>query len=334
MLKIENPIEELTKRINDHLSKGGSIYDEKRKQPYYDYLIHVKKQLSKKDGIEYSKEDIYKLCGFEYDFNYDNFLNLKNIIINSADDGKYIDKTSTFKKKCYQNYNDISHLATKYNACIYDFIVIMTGFRLSEANIYVDYEKALKKMLLKAYPLKDLLGIRRNNPELYEMIRHLKKYRYPELKTEEVVDILGFTNSKKAPVTKTKIIDKKLVIKELKAKFPDLKIQKNIISNTKIYYEIVKLSILEKKSIVDWLTENGFTYIQGNLVERLHQMKVNEKSRYNYLIKKQKEFYKTRGIDIKHISEKDKFYLDLKCLEEIVNLENSDEYIDYEINNY
>ena len=43
MKKIDNPIEELTKRIQTHINNGGSIYQPKRELPYYMMQIHSMK---------------------------------------------------------------------------------------------------------------------------------------------------------------------------------------------------------------------------------------------------------------------------------------------------
>lgn len=328
MKKIDNPIEELTKRIQTHINNGGSIYQPKRELPYYDYLAHVKEQFSKRDGMKYETADIYKICGFDFDPDYASFLDIVANLRALADCNNYVDKTTNFKQAKSESYGKLCTLATKHNTCLYDFLVLTTGYRLKESNIDIDYEKALVERLSNAYPDRNLVGIRRNNTELYEMIRHLRRYKYPTLSMAEVVNLLGFENSK-AVNSSHSTIDEKANLKKLNKLFPSKIIDGSLYTDKDFYYTLIKISISKNMSLVEYLNKNGFTYLQGNLVARLAQMKVNEHSRFNFLTSKKKEFYKNYPIE--KLTDKEIYYLNLKLVDQLAKVDNVEEFIKAQI---
>lgn len=324
MIKIDNPIEELTKRINDHIANGGSIYQPKRQLPYYDYLSHVKDKFSKKDNKKYTVSDIYRLCGFNFDHEYNDFLNIISDLQAISDENDYLDKTESFKSKKPSAYGKLCTLAIKYNTCLYDFLVITTGYRLKDANINLDYEEALKERLKKAFPDKNITGIKRGYPYLYEMLRHLKHYRYPSLSMVEIIDILGFT-SDTMKQEQTMFINENQILENLKNLYPNKNIDKSLLNNKKLYYPLLKLSIIKNISLVTYLNEQGYTYTQGNLVERLAQMKVNEKARYKFLTQKKKDFYNKNNAHL--LTDKERYYLNLELIKQIAEIDNVQEFI-------
>lgn len=323
MKKIENPIEELTSRIQKHIDNGGNIYMPRRQLPYYYYLCHVKTQFSKRDGVQYSNSDIYKMCGFDFDIEYANYLEIVADLNDLSDEHNYVDKNFNFKKTKPQTYGKLCTLAIKYNTCLYDFMVIVTGFRLKESNINIDYEKALVERLRKAYPNGNTTGFKRENSVLYEMVSHLRKYRYPTLSTSEVLEILGFNNDRNTTKSGTTIDENKL-LKELEKRYPDKKINSSI-AKSDIYYKLLKASINNKKGLITYLNDNGFTYIQGNLVERLALMKVEENARYNFLMNKKKEFYISHNAE--NLTDKERFHLNMQLISEIAKIDNVEEFI-------
>ncbi len=324
MKKIENPIEELTNRINAHIENGGSIYQPKRQLPYYDYLRNVKAQLSKRDGIEYEIADIYKFCGFDFDPEYASFLDIIADLQGLADSKNYVDRTTNFKQAKSETYGKLCTLATKHNTCLYDFLVLTTGYRLKEANIDIDYEKALIERLLKAYPDRDLTGIRRNNTELYEMIRHLKRYKYPTLSMAEVINLLGFENNR-ATKNAHSTPNEEVNLKKLEELYPSKNIDGTLYADKDFYYTLLKISISKGLSLVEYLNQNGYTYLQGNFVARLAQMKVDENARFEFLTNKKKEFYKNHPIE--KLTDKELYYLNLQLVDALANVDNVEEFI-------
>lgn len=324
MKKIENPIEELTSRIQNYIKNGGSIYDPKRKLSYYDYLDHVKHSLSKKDGVKYCVADIYKMCGFDFDPEYANYLEIIADLNDLSDGNNYVDKLFNFKQTKPQTYGKLCTLAIKHHTCLYDFLVIVTGFRLKEANINLDYEKALVERLKKAYPDRNTTRFKRENPDLYEMVCHLKDYRYPTLSTTQVLDILGFENDR-ITSSPTSHVNENELLEILEEQFPDKQISSSLIKTKNFYYDLIKVSILNKMNLVTYLNSKGYTYIQGNLVERLALMKVEEKSRYNFLMAKKKEFYDSHNAE--NLTDKERFYLNMQLIDEIAKIDNVEEFI-------
>lgn len=324
MKKIDDPIKELTNRIQAHILKGGSIYDPRRQLKYYEYLRNVKARLSKMDGIEYTNADIYQFCGFDYDPYYAIYLEMLSDLSELSDKDKYVDKKFSFKTTKPETYGKLCTLATAHNSCLYDTIVILTGYRLKDANINMDYEQALIERLLIAYPDRNIAGIRRNNTNLYEMIRHLKEYKYPTMSMAETIGILGFTNSRMKNETEINI-SKTELLSTLNRLYPSKVIDRSLFQQKDFYYKLIKLSILENLSLVEYLNKLGFSYTQGNMVARLAQMKVDESKRYNFLIKKKKEFYSK--LDTSSLTDKDEYYLNLQLLDEIAKIDNVQSFV-------
>ncbi len=324
MIKFENPIGELTKRIQNHIDNGGSIYQPKRQLPYYDYLSNLKTKFSKRDGVKYETADIYKMCGFDFDPEFAAYLEIVADLRDLADGNNYVDKEINFKQAKSETYGKLCTLATKHGSCLYDFLVLTTGYRLKEANINVDYEKALIEKLKQAYPDKNLAGIRRDNSDLYEMIRHLRRYKYPSLTIAEVVNLLGFQNSKSAHGGHL-ISDEAANLKKLQALYPSKNIDASLYLDKDFYYTLIRISISKGMSLVQYLNQNGYTYLQGNLVARLAQMKVDEKTRYDYLIGKKREFYISHPIE--KLTDKEKYYLNLELVDHVAKIDNISSFI-------
>lgn len=327
MKKIEKPIEELTSRIQNYLNKCGSIYDPKRRLSYYNYLANVKHRLSEEDGIEYSTADIYKKCGFDFDPDYAENIKLVSDLNDLSDEHNYIDKKVNFKISKTKTYARLCTLAIKHNVCLYDYLVIVTGYRLKEANINLDYEQALIERLKQAYPTMDLTGIRHTNVELYEMLRHLRRYRYPTLSMSELIDILGFENSKMS-VHLPKQIDEEKTLNNLGSIYPNKKIDSSLPTNKDLYYKLIKLSCKYNMDMPTYLNSKGFKYSQGLLVERLAQMKVEEHARYEFLMKKKKEFYNEHNAS--KMTDKERFHLNLQLIDEIAKVDNVEEFIKHD----
>ncbi len=323
MRKFDNPIEVLTQRIQNHIDNGGNIYQPKRQLPYYDYLHALKQRFSKRDGVKYEMQDIYKMCGFDFDPEYAEHLEIMADLQDLADKNNYVDKLSNFKQAKPETYGRLCNLATKHGTCLYDFLVLTTGFRLKEAHIDIDYEKALVARLKKAYPDRNLTGIRRENTDLYEMLRHLKRYKYPTLSMAEVIDILGFTNSRMLTDNYFNV-DEASLLKQLEFMYPDKLINQSLCTNKDFYYRLIKLSVINKISLIEYLNKNGYTYLQGNMVARLAQMKVDENERYNFLMNKKKEFYSKHNIE--KLTNKQKYYLDLQLVDEVAKLDNLEQF--------
>lgn len=330
MKKFENPIEVLTERIKAHIANGGSIYQPKRQLPYYDYMHMLKQKYSKRDGVKYEMQDMYKLCGFDFDPEYAAHLEILADLQDLSDKNNYVDKLKNFKQEKPETYGKLCTLATKHNACLYDFLVLTTGYRLKEAHIDVNYEEALIARLEKAYPDKNITGIRRDNAELYEMLRHLRRYKYPTLSMAEVIDILGFTNSRML-TDNFYSVDEANTLRQLEQAYPNKVIDSSLYSNKEFYYRLIKISVLKKESLVHYLNNNGYTYLQGNLVARLAQMKVDENKRFDFLTKKKQAFYAKHNVE--KLTDKEKYYLDLQLVDSVTKHDNFEQFINMDLTN-
>lgn len=264
------------------------------------------------------------MCGFDFDPEYAIHLKIVADLQDLSDNNNYVDKNTNFKASKTSTYGKLCTLAIKHNSCLYDFLVITTGYRLKDANINVDYEKALVERLKKAYPHRDITGIRRDNTDLYEMLRHLKRYRYPSLSMLEIIDILGFTNDKMKKDSYFEINEEK-TIESLAKVYPNKNIDSSLFAKKELYYRLLKLSIIKNLSLLEYLNSLGYTYLQGNLVARLAQMKVDENARYAFLMEKKKEFY--LKYQASKLTDKERYYLDLQLVDEISQIDNVNEFI-------
>ena len=107
-----------------------------------------------------------------------------------------------------------------------------------------------------------------------------------------------------------------------------------MVNEEEAYYvrKVFELCVREGKGshvLAEYLNKNGFTYLQGNLVARLAQMKVNEHARFNFLTSKKKEFYKNYPIE--KLTDKEIYYLNLKLVDQLAKVDNVEEFIKAQI---
>lgn len=287
MEKLKLRIEKLKNRILEYISNDGNIYAPKRELPYYEYMASIVKDLKKHDpSITY--EDVYALCGIEFDRDYYAFKTFLNELKSFNKNG-YVDSIRTTKARLtYSTYEKLKTYAEKYNTTPFDFLVLMTPYSFETCFIQTDnYEETLKSIILNKYPNKDISGIKRENPEQYEQLRELQKYYPYPISMYELVIKMGFNwprASKSIPQSpnETEILD------ELNALFPD-KIVSNLRAiNPSLYNKIIKIARANNEKASIWLEKHGFNYIGTVNISPLSQIKVDSKERRT-LLKKLKQ---------------------------------------------
>lgn len=276
-------ITELKKRIEEYVSAGGNIYAPKRQLPYYDYLSDTVKALRKTTGKEVTHEDVYQMCGIEFDREFHHFKNFLKQLKPFVRNG-YADAIRTKEAREANNvYEMLKNYADKYNTTPFDFLVLMTGFKFENCYVRTNYIENLKAEILAVYPNGDVGGIRWEHPALYEKLRILQKYLPGVSSNREAVEYLGFTNHNMAE-EQTRLTNKTAVLEELKTLFPKKKITNLRTVSSSLYYKVIACCREENKSTVDWMKENGFTYENGQVQPRLSQTKVDGNKRAKMLM--------------------------------------------------
>lgn len=305
--------EEVQKRLYEYINNGGDIYLPKRQLPYYDYMHEYKRQLEKQENKKYDMIDIYKMFGIDYDREYNIYKQFYTEASILADKDGYIDGIKKYKGVPNSVYSHMIHLSRKYNCSFFDFTVLMTGFKFKIANIQMDYVENLKKEILKAYPNKNITGIRHERSDLYERIRHLRKYMPENLSMKDTLLFLGFTNDKCKDDLK-KHIDKIQIQKELALTCPDKDACSLLKKNSQLYFKIVKLALQEDVTVQVWFESNGYKYTYGSNIPRLSKVKVDPEKRYKELIEAKKKY----NHELKGLSPVEKYYKKIKIMQKVL----------------
>lgn len=305
-------IEKLKVRIEEFVRAGGNIYAPKRELPYYDYMQSLIREIRKRTGnLEFGVVDIYKLCGINYD---KDFYNFKEFVqdVKLLSSGMNADNIKNKKVKGVKNvYVRLKDYAQKYNTTPFDFLVLMTGHYFTDCYINVEnYEDVVKYLLLKEYPNRNLAGIKREKPQLYEQLRQLQHYYKKPISMRALVEKLGFRWDEASDKI-LEIPNKEQVLAKLNGLFPD-KIIKNLIKiDSKLYYDIIRIARSEGMQISNWLQKYGFSYPDSVNLPNLSQIKVDAKGRYKLLRSlKQRQLEKQ---NVNTSSEVDLYHASLKA---------------------
>ena len=312
--KFADKIENLKKRINEYIANGGDIYAGKRQLPYYEYLHTLKRRMSEYYNCDFSVEYIYSLCGITFDREYNNHKTICDRLALYADKNGCVDKIRTDEIKSKDTvYTELKNLALKYNVSMMDYLIFMMPYRFSNGRVAGDSIAKLKKDLLKAYPDRDLTGIRYDNPNLYERLRNVKQMLPERLTMKELADFLGFSN-KRFLDKKEDIKEKEMqVLEELCKQFPNKDVSNITNINSTLYYKIVRIAFAYDQTTQQWLKSKGFTYITSNAGNRLSATQISLKEREADLLPLKKKYLK--NLHKSNLNEREKFYLNLKVME-------------------
>lgn len=298
--------------IDSYLQRSGnSIYVAQKSLPFYERMRSFIKSYKQEFGITLTLEEVYELAGHPYNKDYGTMKYIKSQAELVAKDG-FIDDLKD--RSVGSAYTKLRVMANSRDISIYDFAVLMTGYRFSYAIVKADYLEFLKAELLNAYPNRDVSGIKRDNAELYEKVRHALKYLPDFSSTAQLLEHLGFDIDRK-PQIKSSLIDEKEICKQLLQLYPDKKIT-NLTTRAKlIYRSIVILARNKGQHIGEWLKERGFDHTQKTDAPRLAQVKVDEEKRYKLLISMRNEYLKQYEYD--NATDIEKFKIDLAIAEQI-----------------
>lgn len=320
---MEKRIENLKEKTKNYINAGGSIYDPKRKLPYYEDLQYIVKILRKKTGKKVSSADIYKLCGFDFDKDFDHFMTFRNELKKFVGKNGTVDTIKSKDVKSVNNvYSKLKSYTEKYNTNPFDFLVLMTGYRLDECSIKTNaYIDIVKNEILKVYPNGDITGIRHANPHLYEKLQHIRKTYNTSMK--EIIELLGLTMNK-ASTQKKPSINKAKLVQDLFSLYPDGKIENLINKNIYVYRKLIKACNEEYKTTAEWCHENGFLYSEAKSVRRLGKITVDATARQKLLLElKRTALQKYKPEQLANASEIQLFHISLNSSIEVINFLNT-----------
>ena len=176
-----------------------------------------------------------------------------------------------------------------------------------------DSIEKLKKDLLKAYPLRDLTGIRYNNPNLYERMRNIKLMLPVRLTMKELAEFLGFSNERFLN-KKEDIKEKEMqVLEELSKTFPNKDVSNITNVAPTLYYKMIRVSFAYDQTASQWLKGKGFTYKTSNAGSRLSATQISNKEREADLLPLKKKY--SKNLHTKKMTEVEKFYFDLEVMQ-------------------
>lgn len=313
-------IERLRERIIEHIQNGGSIYDKKNDLPYYDSLRYVKSCLTKESGREVSFEEVYALCGFKFDRNYHEateeykqFLSFYEKVRGFSDENGNVDAMRDPNvRKIDDTYNQLKNYADKYDTSPFDFLVLMTGYKFKKAYIPINYVDYLSQRLKQAYPKGNIDGIKREHPDLYESIRHLRKYLPEQLSMQEVAEFLGVSNDRFGEEKLHTKINKQQLLQELAEVCPDRNVTHLQDINVDLYRKSIELSRMEDKTPYQWFDENQFNYDFKINVARLSKASVDTNARAKKLLEMRADFLD--NFDLENVDDIERYKISIEML--------------------
>ena len=188
----------------------------------------------------------------------------------------------------------------------------MTPYRFSSGRVVGDSIAKLKIDLLKAYPDRDLTGIRYDNSNLYERMRNVKQMLPIRLTMKELADFLGFSN--KRFLDKNEDIKEKemQVLEELSETFPNKDVSNITNIAPTLYYKMIRVCFAYDQTAPQWLKSKGFTYITSNAGNRLSSTLISLNEREKDLLPLKKKY--SKKIIKPNLSEVEKYYANLKVM--------------------
>ena len=156
----------------------------------------------------------------------------------------------------------------------------MTNYRYKEVIISTDYIQQLRTELHREYPGGNITNIKRENPRLYEKLRHVCKY-HPELgqDMQSVAEYFGLMNDRFSNTNIYHHLQEKKIIKQVREICPDGNIDKLSKEYPSLYFQVTKCSTSHNQSVLEWAESNGFSYNGAINVGKLTKTKVDAEIR-------------------------------------------------------
>ena len=256
--------EQLRKMIGEHLAKGGSIYDPKRQLPYYEKMMSVVKRHRRNGEPDYKMEDLYAELGFIMDRPYNLYLELLDGLKGFADKEGYVDDLNKVRGvMCVKN--KLRDECARLGCSPGDYLLLMTPYKFKRTFIQDDYISVLFTQLKEAYPDGDTTNIKRENPRLYEQIRHVLRYSPESVSMQDLALFFGIQNYKfKDETPEFKLDERKIVEEYIKAYSLNPEFSA-IRDNSELYYKALKCATSKNQTYKQWLKSHALP--QQNAIE-------------------------------------------------------------------
>jgi len=279
-------IEDIKQRIEEHIANGGSIYEPRRQLPFYNNLQKLVKRIQKSGNPDFTMIDAYKLCGYDFDREFAEYLKLIELLKTNADENGFVDSIKKIKGDNSPK-TLLQKMASKIKCSPSDYLILMTNYRYSKAIIATNYIEQLRKELNETYPDGNIINIKRENPTLYEKLRHVCKYS-PEVginDMQSVAEYFGLTNERFSTTSMYQHLEIKKIIKDLWDLYPDGIVKELSKDNLTLYHKAVKCAVSQNKTLKQWLESNGFNYISSQKTDRFSKTVVDSQVREKELMK-------------------------------------------------
>lgn len=268
-------ISRIKKEIDTFVKAGGNIQDSKDNVPYYGLIMDFIRA-NKKHGVSYNIEDIYKMCGYEYETRINATYKLNKILEECKDYKGYVDclkNTKQGKLVIDRIRSRARNLGVDFNT----YLMIMHGVRMSGTFSEIDYieyvgeeiGKFVEEHGIESLTLKNLHD---NYKNLYSKINHVGLY-FPQgsISNGEVLDFYGYSSSE----TLRKKVNEKKLLKVLREVYPTGEVS-NITFNSSLFYNVVRISVENGISVEEYLNSRGFKVTIGMKMDRLAKAKLEE----------------------------------------------------------
>lgn len=268
-------IERIKKEIDEYVSNGGVINNDKDNTPYYSTIMDFIR-INKRKGISYNIEDVYRMCGYEYDGRVNITYRLNKVLQKVKDENGYVDFLKETKKGQAIIYR-IREKARYLDIDVNMYLMSTYGVRLSHIFSDVDYisyvEDEIKKFIdVNGIDNLNLKYIHDNDKKLYSKINHLGIY-FPggSISNNDVLSFYGYNNDSK----QRRKVNEAKVIYNLNKAYPD-KIVSNLTFIPSLFYSIVRISAENGISVEDYLRSKGFNPVKGMPMYRLSKAILEE----------------------------------------------------------
>lgn len=268
----EVTIERLKRVIDKYVADGGDIYEDRDSKPYYALMCNLVAKY-KRVGVNYTLEDIMRLCGYEYLNQKRNNYRLMKIFDNIKDEDGYIDdlKNTADGKRVFYS---IQERAKNKKLSVNEYLMATFGVRFSNTYSDVDYIGLVERDLIEyenkyGYENVNHKHIGLCDTRLLYRIEHLSRY-FPcgSVTPSEVLMFFGYDSEAKDK----KVIDEEKVVDSLYKLFPNRDVS-GLTRIKSLYDKVVKLSAQYDMTIEQYLKNRGFSKKNNKTVYRLSRAK-------------------------------------------------------------
>lgn len=300
-----NLIENLSKEIQLFQKMGGNIYSHAKSLPFYERIRSATKSYQRETGEKILPEQVYADCGIKFNKDYYRFSQFVQKLGNHATPEGFVDciKRTNATEEQVEARSYLTHHSRQANLAPGEFLILMTDYRFENLTIAGDYVSYLQKRFETECPDGTVKNLKSENTSLHWALKHFQQYAPIELSYDEALAFFGIKNlsKHKPPEQKENIkINEKEVIQNLTERYPDGNIKNLFSQDSKLYFQVVKLSVKNDQTLSQWFEDRNFTYTQGNANARLSKYRVDAQEHEQMLLSLKEKYlseYDTQNAD-------------------------------------